>query len=382
MKKKIYAALMMLALSAAAVAQLNLANLKGRATDQEGKPYPVGSVEIRMLEAETGRKYTLKPDKNGYYQSIAIQPGKYKMTLFDTANNREIYNLNNVTVALSIPENVVDFDMKKEASNTAGKPMTAEQKKAMEQMEAAKKENLTVKDLNNLLASARTAKESGDTATAMATIDKAISIDTNRDLLWYTKGDIQLAAAKAETDRAARKDKYTEAIGTFQKAIDLANASTDAKAKTFLGNYYEGLAKAHEGSGDVDKSAAGYDAAAQAWLATGTPEAKKQAASDYFNKGAVYTNSNRSDDALKAFDQALAQDPDKAEAYYWKGIALMGKGETKGNKFVAPEGTAEAFNKYLELRPDGPMAQPAKDMLAAIGSEVQTSFKARKDKKK
>ena len=381
MNKKIYAALMVLALSAAAVAQLNLATVKGRATDAEGKPFAPGSVEIRMLETETGRKYTLNPDKNGYYQSIAIQPGKYKVTLWDKENNKEIYNLNGVPVTLSNESNAIDFDLKKEYANSAktGGGLTPEQLKAQE---AAKKENLTVKDLNNLLAAARTAKDTGDTATALTSIDKAIQIDSNRDLLWYTKGDIQLAAAKAETDRTARKEKYTEAIATFQKAIDLVNASTDPKAKTFLGNYYEGLAKANEGAGDIDKAAAGYDAAAQAWLAQATPESKKQAASDYFNKGAVYTNANRSDDAMKAFDQALTQDPDKAEAYYWKGIAMMGKGETKDGKFIAPNGTAEAFNKYLELKPDGPMAQPAKDMLAAIGSEVQTSYKAKKDKKK
>jgi tetratricopeptide (TPR) repeat protein len=143
------------------------------------------------------------------------------------------------------------------------------------------------------------------------------------------------------------------------------------------------LAKANEGAGDIDKATAAYEAGAQAWLALPpTPETKKQAANDYFNKGAVYTNANRSDDALKAFDQCLAIDPDKAEAYYWKGVALLGKGQTKDGKFVAPDGTAEALNKYLELRPDGGYAGDAKNMLAAIGSEVQTSFKAKKEKKK
>ncbi len=380
MNKKIYAALMILALSAAAVAQLNLATVKGRAIDAEGKPYAPGTVEVRMLETETGRKYTLNPDKNGYYQSIAIQPGKYKVTLWDKENNKEIYNLNGVPVTLSNESNAIDFDLKKEYANSAktGGGLTPEQLKAQE---AAKKENLTVKDLNNLLAAARTAKDSGDTATALTSIDKAISIDGTRSLLWYTKGDITVAAAKAETDRAAKKEKFQQAAPFFQKAVELASAATDPKEKGLVVNYNEGLAKAYEGAGDVDKAAAGYDAAAAAALAQ-TPPNKQLAASEYFNKGAVYTNSNRSDDAMKAFDQALTEDPEKAEAYYWKGIAMMGKGETKDGKFVAPSGTAEAFNKYLELKPDGPMAQPAKDMLTAIGSEVQTSYKAKKDKKK
>ncbi len=66
--------------------------------------------------------------------------------------------------------------------------------------------------------------------------------------------------------------------------------------------------------------------------------------------------------------------PTKAASYYWKGVNLMGKATLKGNKMEAPEGTAEAFNKYLELDPTGQFADPAKQMLATIGADVQTSF--------
>jgi hypothetical protein len=41
---------------------------------------------------------------------------------------------------------------------------------------------------------------------------------------------------------------------------------------------------------------------------------------------------------------------------------------------VAPDGTAEAFQKYLELQPSGTYADAAKQMLASIGASVQTSF--------
>ena len=45
---------------------------------------------------------------------------------------------------------------------------------------------------------------------------------------------------------------------------------------------------------------------------------------------------------------------------------------------VAPPGTAEAFQKYLELDPNGPIAQTAKDMLASIGATVETGFGTKK----
>ena len=41
---------------------------------------------------------------------------------------------------------------------------------------------------------------------------------------------------------------------------------------------------------------------------------------------------------------------------------------------VAPDGTSEAFNKYLELDPTGKYADASKQMLASIGSSVQTTF--------
>ncbi len=91
--------------------------------------------------------------------------------------------------------------------------------------------------------------------------------------------------------------------------------------------------------------------------------------------GAVYTNIGKADEAIVAFDKAVAADPTKAAAYYWKGVNLIAK-ETigKDGKAVAPDGTAEAFQKYLELEPTGTFAQPAKDMLASIGAAVETGF--------
>jgi hypothetical protein len=75
-----------------------------------------------------------------------------------------------------------------------------------------------------------------------------------------------------------------------------------------------------------------------------------------------------------AFDKVIAADPNKADAYYWKGVNMIGKATLKGDKMVAPEGTAEAFQKYLELQPTGTFADPAKQMLTSIGASVETQF--------
>ena len=61
---------------------------------------------------------------------------------------------------------------------------------------------------------------------------------------------------------------------------------------------------------------------------------------------------------------------------------MIGKATLKGDKMVAPDGTADAFNKYLELAPTGSYAQAAKDMLASIGANVETGYKKQKATKK
>ena len=48
---------------------------------------------------------------------------------------------------------------------------------------------------------------------------------------------------------------------------------------------------------------------------------------------------------------------------------------------VPAPGTAGSFNKYLELAPDGPNAETAKQMLETIGAPVPTSFGKQKVKK-
>jgi tetratricopeptide (TPR) repeat protein len=101
----------------------------------------------------------------------------------------------------------------------------------------------------------------------------------------------------------------------------------------------------------------------------------------YFNLGAVLTNAGKVDEANAAFDKALAAEPNKAEAYYWKGVNLLAKATIgKDNKMVAPPGTAENLNKYLEMQPQGQFAAPAKELLATIGAEVDTTYKKKKGK--
>ena len=81
---------------------------------------------------------------------------------------------------------------------------------------------------------------------------------------------------------------------------------------------------------------------------------------------------------MTAFKKAIEVDPNYADAYYQYGLSLMGKATADASgKISAPPGTVEAFQKYLDLKPDGPYAQPSKDMIASLGGTVQTNFSNR-----
>jgi len=210
-------------------------------------------------------------------------------------------------------------------------------------------------------------------------LNEANQIDPNRDPIWYELGNAYLSSAAKQTDPAEKQKRYELAAADFQKAIELRGSSEQAQKdpdnSKKMAAYYNNLAQAYSKLNKIDDAVANYTKAAQL--------DPTSAGAYYFNIGAVYTNSGKADEAIGAFDKAIAADPTKAAAYYWKGINLIAK-ETigKDGKAVAPEGTAEAFQKYLELDPNGPFAQPAKDMLASIGATVETGFGKKKPVKK
>jgi len=345
-------------------------SVKGVVRDAEGKPITDGTVE--WLSMDTGRKYTLKINKKGEYFSLGISPGKYKVTLFGP-DGKQIFYMTGMNVGLD--ELNQDIDLKKEQQNQAkGVGLTPEQLKAQQEAQAkAQKENNTVKSLNEKLLAAKTASDAGDFDTAVTTLTEATQVDPNRDLLWFKLGDAYRMSAPKQTDPAEKQKRYQQATDAYKKAIDLKTANPDPKdadANAKLAAYYNNLAEACAKSGKIDDAVTNYTKAA---------ELDPPRAGQYnFNIGAVLTNAGKVDDAIVAFDKVIAADPSKADAYYWKGVNMIGKATLKGDKMVAPDGTAEAFNKYLELAPTGSYAQPAKDMLASIGAAVETGFNKKK----
>ncbi|MGH9668781.1 MAG: carboxypeptidase regulatory-like domain-containing protein [Terriglobales bacterium] len=356
---------------APAGAQVLLATIKGKVTDETG---PMVGVKVEYYEQNTGRKYTLTTDKKGEYFSLGVQDGVYRVTL--SKDGQAVWTQDNVHVSISAPDgiNEENFNLPELRAAAMSKPgqaaLTVEQVKKIEEK---KKENLSIEALNEKLAAAKAAQDAQNWDQAVAILTEATSLDPTRHELWASLCVAELGGKKFE-----------DAGVHCQKAITLAERQpTPDNVK--LAKYHNNLGQAYAKTGKTQEALAEYTTAAQADPAS--------AATYYFNLGAVLTNESARqqdqaarfhliDRATEAFEKAIAADPSYAEAYYQKAVNLLGKATLdKNNKMVAPPGTAEAFNKYLELEPTGRHAEEVKGMLAYIGAEVQTSYGKSRTKK-
>jgi tetratricopeptide (TPR) repeat protein len=385
--KKHFAILLTTILAAALSAPVAFAQasgtVKGTCKDPQGNP--IADAVVVWTNQDNGQKYTLKTNKKGEYFSLGLTPGKYVVNLYknpdDMKANKPIDFVKGFQVQLD--ENVLDFDEKKQQEAAArGEGLSEEQKKQLQEQQAKQqKEVTTVKTLNEKLTAANTAIQNKDYDTAITALTEANQMDATRDVLWYRLGDAYRLSAPLQTDKAEKQKRYESAVEAYNKAIQLKQDNLQngkekdaAKANQQLAGFYINIADAYAKSGKIDDAVKSYEAAAKA--------DPTQAGAAYFNIGAVYTNAGRVDDANAAFDKCIAADPTRAEAYYQKGVNLLGKATLQGNKTIAPPGTAEAFQKYLEIAPEGPNAQSAKDLLTSIGSSVETSFGKKKTSKK
>jgi tetratricopeptide (TPR) repeat protein len=165
--------------------------------------------------------------------------------------------------------------------------------------------------------------------------------------------------------------KYDDAVTSLKKAVELEAASKkpnpeiQAAANDALGEVYAT-------QGKVPEAQAAYDAAVQA--------DPKGAAVHYTNEAIMMDRANQIDATVAAADKAIAADPTKAIAYYLKGKALINKAsvDPKTGKIVAPPGCAEAYQKYLQLAPDGQFSADAKAVLAEMSTTVTSSYKGKK----
>jgi tetratricopeptide (TPR) repeat protein len=332
----------------------------GHVVGEDSKP--LAGADILLVNKDTGQKFTMKTDKNGDFVNIGVVLGLYHLTV-----NKDGKILYSNDIAATGEDKALDIDIPKaqaQQKQEALKQLTPEQRQQIEQQQkAAEAERTKITNLNQMLANARAAEDSGNYDAAVSLYKQATAVDSTKDLLWARLGGAYLnAGGKVSAgDRAAAAEDYTQAAEAYKKAIAIKGSEA---------GYHNNLGQAYAKLGKADEAMTEYNAAA-----TLDPS---NAGLYFYNLGAILTNSGKLEEANAAFDKAIAADPNRAEAYYWKGVNLLSKATLKDNKMIAPPGTAENLNKYLALAPNGSHAESAKELLASIGAKVETSFQKKK----
>jgi tetratricopeptide (TPR) repeat protein len=359
------------------------ASLHGHVNNPAGQNVVKGEIRLttdRTSDAKTRKfQYTFPLDANGDYKGTGIAPGNYVAIVYQ--DDRSIDFVDSVQLAAG-DDKTVNFDMSRKEYIDK---MTPEEKKALEDFKKKNAEvvsnNAKIANLNALLTQARTDNKAGNYDSAITAMTQATQAKPDEAILWVTLGDAQLgsadtaakaakAAGTSPTDPAIAQ-KYSDAETAYKKAIDLNAASKKPSPETAAAAYNQ-LGQAYGKSGHSKESADAYEMAAKAQPA--------QAGMYYFNEAATLYNASDMDGAAAAADKAIAADPKKADAYYIKGQALIPKAtvDPKTQKIVAPPGCVEAYQEYLELAPTGSHAEDVKGILAGIGAQVKSTYKAGK----
>ena len=102
-----------------------------------------------------------------------------------------------------------------------------------------------------------------------------------------------------------------------------------------------------------------------------------QAAQYRRNETISFFQMGNSDAQLAAAEKAISLDPARPPMYYFKGQALVSKAtlDAKTQQMILPPGCADAYQKYLELDPNGPYSADAKGVLAGAGIPIKAGKK-------
>ena len=135
----------------------------------------------------------------------------------------------------------------------------------------------------------------------------------------------------------------------FKKALEVDTAAKKQDL-TVQGMAQAGLGEVYARQGKVPEANAGYDAAAKL--------DPTRAGTYYKNEAVIFFQANNGDAQAAAAQKAIDTDPTQPIPYYLEGNALIQKTteDEKTHKLVAPPGCIEAYQKYLELQPNGTYA--------------------------
>jgi tetratricopeptide (TPR) repeat protein len=353
-------------------------SIGGTILDINAKPWFGLTVEA---VSEQGAKAEAKTDAEGRFEIRNLRPGVYKVTItiFPAPNEKQPPVPMGQLKVTSGEEakadmNFKDIMAKQGAEATEKAKKQDEDKQKFEGMKAhfaagtafLDQERKAKDDLAKVTPDQRDAakqnlKDLSDKAAAefQAAQKSAPEKDPNQHLLWAKLGEAY--------DVAGRND---EAAQAYQQAIT---------AKPDDPGYYNNLGNVLARAGKIDEARAAYTKSAEL--------DPTKAATAWRNFGISLYNANRGGDAIEPLQKSAELDPKSAQTWYLLGACLVYRMTVKkvGDKDV-PEfapGTIEAYQKAVELDPDGPFGKQAKEGLEQLqqmapGIDIKVNAKKKK----
>jgi tetratricopeptide (TPR) repeat protein len=353
-------------------------SIAGTILDINAKPWFGLGVEC---VSEQGAKQDAKTDISGQYSLPNLRPGIYTVTIitFPPPNEKQQPVLMGKLKVTSgevakADMNFKDVLAKQGAVAQEQVKKQEEEKQKFEGMKAhftagaafLEQERKAKDDLTKAAPDQRDAlkqnlKDLSDKATAefQAAQKAATEKDPNQHLLWAKLGEAYDIAGRNE-----------EAAQAYQQAV---NAKPDDPG------YYNNLGNVLARAGKIDDARAAYTKSAEL--------DPTKAATAWRNFGISLYNANRLGDAVEPLQKSAELDPKSAQTWYLLGASLVYKMTVKkvGDKDVpvfAP-GTIEAYQKAIDLDPNGPYGQDAKKgleqlQLMAPGVDIKVNVKKKK----
>jgi tetratricopeptide (TPR) repeat protein len=346
--------------------------VEGIVKGPDGKPLVGATVQFNRTDIKG--VYNVKTDKKGHYGHYGLPIGVYEVSVVVDGQTKDKYAGIRTHLGEALP---VNFDLKDQQPGAPGaaglaqpeqKGLSAAEKDKQDKETKAREAQIAKnKELNDSFQAGRAAMDAANAATdaaakaakydeAIAAFAKASTIDDKQVVIWSNLAE---AYMDVEGMKPAEADAYcTKAFDAYKKSVELK--PDDA---AYYNNYALSLAKCKK----MDDAKTNLDKAAQ----LDPPGAGKY----YYNMGALLVNGGQSDAACESFKRAIDSDATYADAQYQYGVCLAAKASTDASgKVIAQPGTIEALQKYLNLKPDGPMAASAKELIATLGGTVSTTF--------
>jgi tetratricopeptide (TPR) repeat protein len=347
--------------------------IAGTILDVAGKPW--AEIPIQIV-SDQGAKSDTKTDKSGKYTFNHLRSGTYVLSV-SLPGQKEPYVGGQVKVGAgqTVP---VDLNFK-DIVGKQGKEFEEAKKKQEEEKEKFQGLKQHFETGVATLDQARQAKAEMMKAPA----DQRDSLKQNVTDL-NNKAVAEFEAAKAASnekdanlqlimarlgdayDAAGRTD---DAIAAYKRAIELKPSFA----------YYNNLGGIYGRAGKVDEASAAYQKAAELDPA--------QAAQAWRNFGITMYNANKYKDAIEPLKKSTELDSKNPQTWYLLGTVLVGSMGFKkvGDKDVpdVQPGTVEAYQHAIDLDPNGPWGQQAKqglDMLNQISPGIATSINTKKKK--